>query len=82
MKTFFYQKERKKGSHTIKFYIYRNVKNKPHFIYELKEDGRGYRGDFKSVCYALMRQGQITASELHKQLNSSWAGEAFNLHQI
>lgn len=81
MKSFFYIKERKKYSHTIKFSIYRVVKNKPVLIYNLKEDGRGYRGDYDSVCYALLDNKHITAGELSRHLKGH--GEtAFNLYQV
>ena len=81
MKTFFYTRQRKRRSHTIKFIIYRIVKNRPTLICGLKEDGRGYRGDHDSVCYALLDSKEITAGELSRHLNGH-RETAFRLFEI
>ena len=79
MKSFFYIKERKKGSHTITFSIYKVVKNEPTYLDQLKVDGRGYRGDIPSICRRLRELKVITKGELE---NYSGFSPSFNLYQI
>jgi len=79
MKSFFYIKERKRRSHTIKFSIYKIVKNEPRYLGELKEDGRGYSGDHPSICHKLLELKEITKGELERHC---WAMPSFNLYQV
>jgi len=83
MKHFFFRKERKKGSSTIKYFICRIYKNQPFQILTLKVDAKGYEGDLRSICKALIKQKQITAGQYKRHLASSLGNRAeFRLYEI
>ena len=83
MKHFFYRKERKKGSSTIKFFICRIYKNQPFQIITLKVDGRGYAGDRQEICKALIKEKQITAGQCKRHFESRVENRAeFRLYEI
>jgi len=83
MKHFFYRKERKKGSSTIKYFICRIYKNCPYQILTLKVSGKAYAGDLREICKALVKLKEITAGQCERHLASSVEDRAeFKLYQI